>query len=790
MAERFLGALPPLPVQRVAPSAGAESGKDHGGAKRVSLDQEESEKTTLRMIISTLTTAENSVGTPKELPLHLLFLRMLFTRLRESECCPLEEDPTMERLPVEAFRRVFERLLFLLSDPRGFDDSDTYIHGCDGLVAWEEFFQVHKQRDLCIRLSLWERVFLTLESPDPAEAPLLARTASNVVLGAVALSSCVTVLATLPELRGWSGRPQGTVAQLMQHVDEACLGLFCVEYGARLMTCWAVRSELFDRACLLELLLSHDPIQPPSALRRLFRFVFAPSNLVDLAAILPGVVAWFVETDGNGLVVLRLVRLTRIFHVLKNPALVEPVVVLARTMEQSTMALYFLLFNLMLGIMIFGSLMYLVEGQGIWDTQAQLYVRKVGRQWNSTAGAWDDVLEPSPFQSIPHTFWWAIVTAATVGYGDHYPTTSLGYGVAALTMAFSLVITALPVGLIGATFERAWEEFALEKKAHEQASKRHIGVVASAIQRLDPARIRKLMLLEVWHDRGLRSGPALGPRANRWDFMGEAKVRLELPADAPVSKRLTVPLEANNDICERDISGSVTLAYAWTPHTLDVRVDGGGPSTSSDQEGARQTSRGNDAELRGKLEVSIIAADHLVNLDCGKHHQGGASSPFFMVFVYPTCPDSNGAVEPCVWRTGTAAHTLSPRWYASHSFEYNWSEPRQVVRRWSRSCDDRIRAKGVLWAASAPQLWATAAAQRPGRGNAAAQQPGGCVDEVVALIRQMSLDLQLLREELRELSGRVDRLLGKVQGWPDVSAEPLKPIKDGEPNLTLMDSEW
>ncbi|SME99266.1 voltage-gated potassium channel [Tistlia consotensis] len=60
--------------------------------------------------------------------------------------------------------------------------------------------------------------------------------------------------------------------------------------------------------------------------------------------------------------------------------------------------------------------------------------------------------QPTVFSSIPQSLWWAIVTMATVGYGDMTPVTALGRLVGGFTMLLGIAMFAVPAGILATGF--------------------------------------------------------------------------------------------------------------------------------------------------------------------------------------------------------------------------------------------------------------------------------------------------------------------------------------------------
>ncbi len=158
--------------------------------------------------------------------------------------------------------------------------------------------------------------------------------------------------------------------------------------------------------------VAKDPA--PDVLHQFFQwleYLTSSSTLMDALAIFP----YYLESLPNTFVSLRLLRLFRIFQLLRLGQYNNMFLTLTNVLAKSLTYLRLLILILAFGGAFFGSMIYWVE-RGTWayhDASGKyLYVR---------LGVDGITEEPSPFRSIPAAFWWFMVTATTVGYGGNLP---------------------------------------------------------------------------------------------------------------------------------------------------------------------------------------------------------------------------------------------------------------------------------------------------------------------------------------------------------------------------------
>ena len=150
-------------------------------------------------------------------------------------------------------------------------------------------------------------------------------------------------------------------------------------------------------------------------------YVFSFYGVVDLLSVVPTYIS-VLFPGAQALSVIRILRVLRIFRILKLILYIGEANLIIKAIYASRRKMIVFLFSILTLVTIFGSIMYLIEG------------------------------EANGFSSIPRSIYWAIVTITTVGYGDISPQTELGQALASLAMIMGYATIAIPTGIISAEY--------------------------------------------------------------------------------------------------------------------------------------------------------------------------------------------------------------------------------------------------------------------------------------------------------------------------------------------------
>ena len=214
------------------------------------------------------------------------------------------------------------------------------------------------------------------------EAETPAGKAFDVVLiWSIVCSVAAAVLESVSSIRAAYG-------SLLYGVEWFFTILFTVEYGLRLLS-----------------------------LTQPWRYMTSFFGVVDVLAVVPTYLS-VVLPGSQYFLTVRILRLLRIFRILKLSEYLAEAEVIMRALRESRRKISVFLLGVLTAVVIMGALMYVIEG------------------------------EAHGFTSIPISIYWAIVTMTTVGYGDLSPHTALGKALASCVMILGYAIIAVPTGIV------------------------------------------------------------------------------------------------------------------------------------------------------------------------------------------------------------------------------------------------------------------------------------------------------------------------------------------------------
>lgn len=204
-------------------------------------------------------------------------------------------------------------------------------------------------------------------------------------------------------------------------MDYISCGVFIIDYILRLLTA---------------------DLHLPNIKRRWLRFViypFTPMAILDMLSILPSL-----NLINGAFKVLRMARLLKLLRLIRFVRYYQPLRIMLNVLNRERGTLLTVLSFAMFYIFVTALIMFNVEEPD----------------------------ENHMFDTFFDAIYWAACTLTTVGYGDIFPTTTLGRVVSMVSAIMGVAIIALPSGIITAGY--------LDELRREREEKRRLKEIAKA----------------------------------------------------------------------------------------------------------------------------------------------------------------------------------------------------------------------------------------------------------------------------------------------------------------------
>jgi voltage-gated potassium channel len=227
-----------------------------------------------------------------------------------------------------------------------------------------------------------------------AQGDRLSMIVSRTIMTLIVVNLISAALESVPELNGRYGR-------IFLAIELVSLVVFTIEYVMRV---WVA--------------VEHAPYSHLAARRARMRYALSPAGIVDLVAVLPFWVALIWPFDLRALLIFRIVRFLKLARYSTGMRTLIDVLIRERRA-------------------LFGAFVIML-GAALVVATAVYYAERDA--------------QPDKFGTIPDAMWWAIVTLATVGYGDVVPVTPFGKLLTSIAIFFGVTLVALPIGIIATAF--------------------------------------------------------------------------------------------------------------------------------------------------------------------------------------------------------------------------------------------------------------------------------------------------------------------------------------------------